>query len=198
MYPEISEVGRVENIKGTDPAQHKSSQRWIPTMTFLSLVTWSVLTELEIDAISAFRKSPPARWCHVQELLRVTPLFWPVIRVTLCICRLWHQVKRTDLHTQLRKGYKEPPQEAEPWDLLSFHLPICWTLVLIPINLIPDSIPASNTTGFSDSEFLPCLFYQGSYSPMVWGFFCSSYFCVHCYFEKILHSFPKETRPLSS
>ena len=39
MYPEISEVGRVENIKGTDPAQHKSSQRWIPTMTFLSLAT---------------------------------------------------------------------------------------------------------------------------------------------------------------
>lgn len=56
---------------------------------------------------------------------------------------------------KLRKEKEGSTPEAEPQDLLSFHLLICWTPALIPVSLIPDSIPASNTIGFHDSEFLP-------------------------------------------
>lgn len=56
---------------------------------------------------------------------------------------------------KLRKEKEGSTTEAEPRDLLSLRLLICWASAPTPVNLIPDPIPASNTIGFRDSEFLP-------------------------------------------
>lgn len=56
---------------------------------------------------------------------------------------------------KLRKEKEGSTAEAEPRDLLSLRLLICWAPAPTPVNLIPDPIPASNTIGFRDSEFLP-------------------------------------------
>lgn len=125
-------------------------------------------------------------WCSPYRL-EVTPArWWPCIRtakghcsaltsmrVTLCLSRWWQQVDSRDLHLKLRKEKEGSTPEAEPRDLLSLRLLICWAPAPTPVNLIPDPIPASNTIGFRDSEFLPLtywLFYQGSCSPWCGAF----------------------------
>ena len=150
-YPVISEVGRVETMKGPDLAQHKSSECRVPSMTTWQcgqfLLSWALVLSLHAgdnpsQRTTVYKNCPGS-------LLYLTSMSHSVYKQVMAPSRQ-HGLTT---ETSERKRRKHP--RSEPQDLLSFHLPICWTPIPIPVSLSPDSTPASNTIGFRESEFFP-------------------------------------------
>ena len=100
-----------------------------------------------------------------------------------------------DLHLKLGKEKKQaPPQlSLSVFSRFTFSFAGLLLLSLLAWSQIPYLLPT-----LLDSMTLNSFLWKLTFLPrfmlsLVWGFFCSRYFC-----KKILHSFPKESQPLSS